>query len=159
MGKIISSSEYVVNVVDEVVAEAGLASYGITVETMSTTKSKNPVKVSKANSTTEYLTKTSDVVCVEVYEAAFERLDDEMQKKLIEMYISAISYDSEKDKLTIQNNQFLNMFNMCRKYGDEFIHVLESAYIAIQQIEDEEKEAKEREKEAKAAKKKQKQNM
>lgn len=154
MGKLISSSDYVVELVDTAVTEAGLAAYGITVETMSTTKSKHPVKVSKANSTTEYLTKTSDVICVEVYEAAFERLDDDMQKKLIEMYISSISFDSEKDKLTVQNNQFLNMFNMCRKYGDEFIHVLESAYIAIQQIEDEEKEEKERQKEAKASNKK-----
>lgn len=158
MAKPIKSSEYVQDLVDEAVEAAGLSAYGLTIETMSLTKSKDPVKVSKANSTTEYLTNKSDVVCIYIYEAAFERLDEESQKKIIEMAISSISYDSEKDKINIQNNPSLNTFNMCKKYGNGFVYTLEAAYIAIQQIADEEKEAKEAEKEAKATKKFKKQN-
>lgn len=154
MGKIFSSSEYVVEMVEKTFEESGLASYGFTLEVMSVTKSKQPIKVSKANPVTEHLVNASDVICVEIYEKAFERLSEDYQKKLVEMYISGISYDSEKDKLTIQNREVRNLFNMCKKYGNGFVSILEASYLAIDQIEEEEKEEKERLKAEKAAAKK-----
>lgn len=153
MGKLFDSSEYVVEMVSEEVSKVGLESIGITVKTMSLTKAKDIIKVSKANATTEHLAKCDDMVCVYVYEQAFERLDEEAQRKFVEMAISSVSYDSEKDKINIVSHPYLNLFRMCQKYGEEFVNTIEAGYLAIQQIEDEEREEKERLKEERAAKK------
>lgn len=69
------------------------------------------------------------------------------------MAISSVSYDSEKDKINIVSHPYLNLFRMCQKYGEEFVNTVEAGYLAIQQIEDEEREEKERLKEERAAKK------
>lgn len=143
MGKLFKTSSDLVKMFDDEFERVGLSSYGISLEVMSTIKSKNPVKVSKANSTTEYLTNTSDIICIEVYEAAMDRLSDEIKKLVVEMFISSVSYDSEKDKINIQTNPVQLLFNMSRKYGTEVVDKIETAYMAIQQIEDEEKEQKE----------------
>lgn len=153
MGKLFDSSEYVVEMVSEEVSKVGLESIGITVKTMSLTKAKDIIKVSKANATTEHLAKCDDMVCVYVYEQAFERLDEEAQRKFVEMAISSVSYDSEKDKINIVSHPYLNLFRMCQKYGEEFVNTVEAGYLAIQQIEDEEREEKERLKEERAARK------
>ena len=153
MGKLFDSSEYVVEMVSEEVSKVGLESIGITVKTMSLTKAKDIIKVSKANATTEHLAKCDNMVCVYVYEQAFERLDEEAQRKFVEMAISSVSYDSEKDKINIVSHPYLNLFRMCQKYGEEFVNTVEAGYLAIQQIEDEEREEKERLKEERAAKK------
>ena len=121
----------------------GLASYGLSLEVMSKAKSSNPIKVRKADSTTEYLTNTSDIICVEVFESAMDRLNDETRKLIIEMYMSSISYDSEKDKVVIQTNPIKLLFNMSKKYGPSVVDKIEAAYLAIDQIEEEEKEKKE----------------
>lgn len=143
MSKLFKTSDDLVQMFDQEFERVGLASYGISLEVMSTAKSKNPVKVSKANSTTEYLTNTNDIICVEVYEAAMDRLTNDIKKLVVEMFISSISYDSEKDKINIQNNPIQLLFNMSRKYGTDVVNKIESVYLAIQQIEDEEKEEKE----------------
>lgn len=153
MGKLFDSSEYVVEMVSEEVSKVGLESIGITVKTMSLTKAKDIIKVSKANATTEHLAKCDDMICVYVYEQAFERLDEEAQRKFVEMAISSVSYDSEKDKINIVSHPYLNLFRMCQKYGEEFVNTVEAGYLAIQQIEDEEREEKERLKEERAARK------
>lgn len=149
MSKLFKTSDDLVKMFEQEFERVGLASYGISLEVMSTIKSKNPVKVSKANSTTEYLTNTNDIICIEVYEAAMDRLNEEIKKIVVEMFISSISYDSEKDKINIQSNPIQLLFNMSRKYGSNVVDKIESVYLAIQQIEDEEKEEKELKKQKK----------
>ena len=63
--------------------------------------------------------------------------------------ISNVSYDTEKDKLNVEGDIAKEMFRMRRKY-DNYVDVMETAYLVIQQIEDEEKERKEAEKQRKA---------
>lgn len=155
MAKIFESSSYIVDMVNQAFEEAGLLSYGFNIEVMSVAKAKQVIKISKANPITEHLVNSnSDVICIEVYEKAFERLSDEYQKKLVEMYVSAVSYNSEKDKLIIQSREVRNLFNLCKKYGCEFVNVLETAYLTIDQIEEQEKEEKERAKALEKAAKK-----
>ena len=61
----------------------------------------------------------------------------------------SFSYDTEKDKLNVEGDIAKEMFRMRRKY-DNYVDILESAYIAIEQIEEEEKQRKEEEKARKA---------
>ena len=88
-----------------------------------------------------------------IYEAALERLDEEDQRKLFEMALSVLSFDSEKGKLLIDSTPNAAVINMCKKYGNDFIEKVELQNLLIQQIEEEEKEAKAAAKEAKANKK------
>ena len=64
--------------------------------------------------------------------------------------MSNISYDNERDKITVDTEFSHELFRMRRKYGN-YIDIAEEAEIVINQIEEEEKERKEAEKAQKAA--------
>jgi len=136
--------------------ETGLAQMGVDLKIISITKARNVLKTSKAGATVNYLTK-KDAILV-IYEEAFDRLSDEYKDKLMEGAISNISYDSEKDKLNVENDIAKEIFRMRRKYPN-YVDIMEASYIVIEEIEDEERRRKEEEKlkkaEERAAKKRQ----
>jgi predicted nucleic acid-binding Zn-ribbon protein len=143
MAKIFETSADIAELAQDKFEDTGLAQMGIDLKVLSVTKSKSVLKVSRANATTHYLT-NKDVILL-VYEEAFDRLSDEFKNKLMEGAISNISYDSEKDKLNVEGDVAKEMFRMRRKH-DNYVDVMETAYLVIQQIEDEEKQRKEEEK-------------
>ena len=155
--KFFETSEDIKELIQNKFEGTGLDQLGINLKIVSVTKGKNVLKASKAGATVQYLTKKDAILTV--YEEAFDRMSDEMKEKLIEGCISNISYDTEKDKLNVEGDVAKEIFRMRRKY-DDYVDVMESAYIVIQQIEDEEKQRKEEEKlrkaEEKAAKKRNK---
>lgn len=157
MAKIFETSEDIARLVEEQFDNIGLETYGIKVKVMSVTKAKEVIKATKASAATEFLAKKDkgieSIIQVQVYEAAFDRLDDKTQDMLIEMAFSGISYDSEKDKINVDSNPYNAIFRMRRKYGNEFIDKLETSFIVMETIEQEEKERKEAEKAANKAKK------
>jgi hypothetical protein len=128
--------------------ETGLAQMGVDLKIISITKARNVLKTSKAGATVNYLTK-KDAILV-IYEEAFDRLSDEYKEKLMEGAISNISYDSEKDKLNVENDIAKEIFRMRRKYPN-YVDIMEASYIVIEEIEDEERRRKEEEKMRKAA--------
>ena len=78
-----------------------------------------------------------------------------------------MSYDTEKERLIIDNRPYADLFNMRHtkdangnEYLDQYDNALETCALLLQQIEDEQKQAKEEEKvrkaEERAAKKAQK---
>ena len=121
---------------------------GVDLKIISITKARNVLKTSKAGATVNYLTK-KDAILV-IYEEAFDRLSDEYKEKLMEGAISNISYDSEKDKLNVENDIAKEIFRMRRKYPN-YVDIMEASYIVIEEIEDEERRRKEEEKMRKAA--------
>ena len=70
---------------------------------------------------------------------------------------SNISYDTDKDKVAVESDIAKEMFRMRKKY-ENYVDILETSYIIIDEIEEEEKQRKEEEKirkaEERAAKKK-----
>jgi hypothetical protein len=126
--------------------ETGLAQMGIELKLLSVTKAKNVLKASKAGATVNYLTKKD--AFLSIYEEAFDRLSDEYKEKLIEGALSNIEYDTEKDKLNVETDIAKEIFRMRRKY-ENYADILETSYLVISQIEEEEKEKKAAEKEAK----------
>ena len=153
MGKLFTTCDDIAELILKQFDETGLEAYGINLKIMSTKKSKDILKVSKASATTEFIIKLDSVIQVCVYEAAFDRLPDDAKNLLIEMALSTIHYDSEKDKLSVDTNPYNQLFNAKRKYNAETaLNVLELGYSVIEQIEQEEKEKKESEKEAKKKK-------
>ncbi len=147
MAKIFETSQDIAELAQDKFEETGLPQMGINLKVLSVTKSKNVLKVSRANATTHFLT-DKDVILV-VYEEAFDRLSDEFKNKLMEGAISNISYDTEKDKLNVENDIAKEMFRMRRKH-ENYVDVVETSYLVVEQIEDEEKRRKEEEKLRKA---------
>lgn len=129
---------------------------GINLKVVSTPKSKQILKLSKASATTEFLIREDDVITLVVYEDAFNRLDDMNKLLLIKGVFSLVSYDYDKDKLIIDNRPYSDLFNMrhsCDSNGNEYLdkydNALEIAAMTIEQIEEEEKQKKEEEKKRK----------
>ena len=146
MAKIFETSKDLLELANDKFEDAGLI-HTVSLRVLSTKKAKNVLKVSRANAILNGVTK-DDVVLV-IYEEAFDRLSDEFKNKLMEGVFSNVSYDSEKDKVIVENDIAKEIFRMRRKY-DNYVDILESSYVAMEQIEEEEKQRKEEEKARKA---------
>lgn len=149
MAKIFKTDDDIVELAEELFDETSLPQMGINLKVMSVTKAKDVIKVSKANATTEFLTNSEDIVTLYIYEDAFDRLSEEYQKVLMEGALSNISYDSEKEKLNIDNSRYGETLRMRRKY-DNYIDIIETSVLVIDEIQEEERQRKEEEKERKA---------
>ena len=151
MAKIFETSEDIVDLAYSKFNDTELNHMGINLRVMSVTKSKDVLKVARANATTEFLTKKSDIVTLFVYEELFDRLTDEQKEKLMEGALSNISYDAEKEKLNVNSDKVVEIINMRRKYL-EYVDIVEQVYIIAEQLAEEEKRRKEEEREAKKEK-------
>jgi len=156
MAKIFETSQDIAELAQDKFEDTGLAQMGINLKVLSITKAKNVLKVSRASATTHFLT-NKDVILL-IYEEAFDRLSDEFKSKLMEGAISNITYDSEKDKINVDGDIAKEIFRLRKKY-DNYVDAVETSYIVMQQIEDEEKQRKEEEKMRKAAEKAAKKNQ
>lgn len=154
MAKFFKTNDEVVEFITNKFRELELNSYGLTLQLMSTNKAKEIIKLSRANSKTEFILGKNDIIQVEVFEAAFERLSEDAKHTLTEMMFSNISFDLDKDKMEIDTNPFNQIFRMRQKYGNVIIDHMELASLVMSQIAEEEQEAKEAAKEAKKNKKK-----
>lgn len=149
MSKIFESSDEVVAIAREMFKETGLLNYGLTLKIMSVPKAKEILKVTKASPATEFLTNNEGIIQLFVFEKAFERLDENSQKMLLDMAFSNVWYDTDKDKLNIDTTPNAAIIRMRQKYGNDILDKVELALVTMQQIEEEEREAKEAAREAK----------
>jgi hypothetical protein len=152
MSKIFDTSEDLVTLSQSIFAKTGLDSVGIRMKVLSLTKSNVAAKVSKANATTNFISHGSIDIVLYLYEEVLDRLDEDARGRLIEGALSNAYYDSEKDKLNIDNSPFGEVIRMSKKYPN-YIQDLETVQLTIEQIVEEEKERKAAEKEAKKASK------
>ena len=145
MSKLGKLSDETVELVMNIAAETGLERF-INVEPMNVLKSKKLIKISKASSTTEYLSKKIDTVCVYIYEKAFERLTDSQKELLIKDALNSVSYDNEKGRINIGCPSITVSLDGLSKFGEDLLNAAECGVLAIQQIIDEEKEKKQNKK-------------
>ena len=156
MDRIFETSQDILDLARAKFEDAGLV-HTVGLRVLSTKKAKNVLKVLRANAIVHGVTK-DDVVLI-IYEEAFDRLPEEYKEKLMEGVFSNVSYDADKDRLNVESDIAKEMFRMRRKY-ENYVDMMETSYIVIQQIEDEEKQRKAEEQmrkaEERAAKKKEK---
>lgn len=150
MAKIFTTSDDLDDMAKKIFADTGLPQVGVRLKVLSLTKSPVAAKVMKANATTNFISHNSIDVVLYLYEDVLDRLDEDMRARLIEGALSNVSYDTEKDKLNIDNTPYSEVIRMSKKYS-EYIHDLETVQLVSEQIQEEEKERKEAEKEAKKA--------
>ena len=156
MTKVFKTSDDVYEFITKEWENHGCSNIGVNLKVVSTPKSKQILKLSKASATTEFLIRESDVITLTVYEDAFSRLDELNRLLLIKGVFSLVSYDYDKDRLIIDNRPYSDLFNMRHavdnngvEYLDKYDNALEIAAMTIEQIEEEERQRKEEEKERK----------
>ena len=150
MSKIFETSEDLANIGQSKFVETGLADVGIRLKVLSLTKSNVAAKVQKANATTNFISHGQIDLVLYLYEDVLDRLDEDTRARLIEGALSNAYYDSDKDKLNIDNSPFGEVIRMSKKYP-HYIQDLETVQLTIEQILEEEKERKAAEREAKKA--------
>jgi hypothetical protein len=134
----------------------GLTQMGVEFQALNAKKAKEVVKVSKASEITEILSNKESLVIVIVYEDAFDRVDEKTRWMWIRMALDCVSYDPEKDKISLTTPVVSVPLGFYHKYGNVAVQNAELALLTIQQIQDQEKERKEAEKALKKSKKKNK---
>lgn len=133
--------------VQSIVREYGLDKY-IDFQVMNKFKAKEVVKVQVANPLVNTL--TSKEVVVFVYEDAFDRVDDATKMMWLKSELNKVSYDLEKEKVSISNKVVSVHLDFYQTYGKDAIDKAELAIHTIAILEEEEKQRKA---DAKASKK------
>ncbi len=140
--------------VQDVATEMGLVQMGVEFQALNTKKAKEVVKISKASEVTEILSDKENLVVVIVYEEAFDRVEEKDRWMWIRMALDCVSYDMEKDKISLNTPIVAVPLGYYQKYGNLAVQKAELALLTIQQIQDEEKEKKAAEKALRKSKKK-----
>ena len=144
MSKIFETTEDLLKICQSKFIESGLADVGIRLKVLSLTKSNVAAKVQKANATTNFISHGQIDLVLFLYEDVLDRLDEDARARLIE----GAYYDTEKDKLNIDNSPFGEVIRMSKKYPN-YINDLETVELTIEQLAEELKERKAAEREAK----------
>lgn len=148
MAKLFKLSDETQNLIDEMVDEFGLNHY-MNFKCFGIKKQRQVIKVKKASPTEEGMGDSTDCVIIIVAEDVFERLSDEQQKILLNDALSEVFYDDEKDKIIVTQPEITVTLGGWQKWGEKLINAQETAILAKEQIEEEERERKAAEKEAK----------
>lgn len=154
MAKLTMASPDIEKLVQDVATEMGLVQMGVEFQALNTKKAKEVVKISKASEVTEILSDKENLVVVIVYEEAFDRVEEKDRWMWIRMALDCVSYDMEKDKISLNTPIVAVPLGYYQKYGNLAVQKAELALLTIQQIQDEEKEKKAAEKALRKSKKK-----
>ena len=153
MAKLGKISDETSELIDKIISENGLENY-INIKSFSANKSRELIKIKKANPIEGELTKDDQTVFVIVYEKVFVRLADNMKEILMRDVLSSIQYNMENDKIVIGSPHITVTTWGRQKYGDDLLNAAETAVLMMEQVEEEEKEMKQMERENKKNKKK-----
>lgn len=154
MGKLSIARPETEKLVQDVAREMGLIAYGLVFQTLCTKKSKEVVKVLKANEPTEIVTDKEKLIVVIIYEDAFDLVDDKTRYMWVRMALDTVSYDMEKDKVSLSAPTITMTLGCYQKFGNVATQHAELSLHIIQQLEELEKQRKAEAKAAKASRKK-----
>jgi len=141
MAKFTKASEDIEAIVNDVAQEIGLTNF-MEFEALHMPKAKDVVTVTKASALAEYLSKREDLVLVIVREDAFDLVDEDTKKLWIRMAMDSVSYDSEKDRITIGVPSITIPVGFYERYKEKAIESALLARYTLSQIEDAEKQRK-----------------
>ena len=140
--KIIKESDDIIEFVEKIIDTTALKGY-VEFRVLNNESQKALVTASKASATVEHFARTSPCVIVYVNEEVWYRLDDEnMREMLVRDAIDGVSFDPEKDKLTVEKPQINISVGTWMKYGEKLVKAAETVVLTQKQIEEEKKEAK-----------------
>lgn len=151
MARLQKLSDDNVKFIDDIIVAQGLDHY-IDFYLFGMPKSKVLSKVKFTSADADCRTSKPQGVCICIYEEAFDMLNDDQKKMLIEDILMGVKYDFDSDKIKLGCPSINISCEGRAKYGDDLINAAEAAVLAIQQIEDEERQRKEEKKSKKGTK-------
>ena len=110
----------------------------VTITLIGNERAKDIFKITKANDLLKF--RTNDDIIIVVNEKSFEQLPPEFQRIVADEAITYISYNSEDDKVSVNQPDFTAHTGVLRKYGFELI---ERVRESVKSLYDAEKEAEE----------------
>ncbi len=152
MAKLEKASEDIIEFITKIIIEHGLDAFA-TFRFFELPKQKEFIKVNKANATSEFFAKTSDLCTVFVNPRIWDRLDEQLRHMLVENALSGIHYEEKENgtgRLVVEQPNLLISSGCYAVFGKQLVDAAEIAYHAFEQIKEEDK----KEKEAKKASKK-----
>ena len=151
MAKLEKASDDIIQFIESIIRSHGLDTFA-TFRFFELPKQKELIKVTKANATSEYFAKASDMCTVFVNPRVWDRLEDKQRTLLTENALNGIHYDDEKSKLIIEQPNLMISSDCYAKFGSQLVDAAEIVVHTVQQIKEEDKKAKEDKKAAKAEK-------
>lgn len=122
----------------QVIDSTDLENY-ITFDLVTNNKLKEVFKVAKANDYEKH--KTSVDVKIFINEDVFEKLDEIQQVIVAESALAYVSYDLEKDKLTISKPDVMGHSGVISKFGDKvYLNTLSVIRETFSQIKEQKEE-------------------
>ena len=145
MAKFYTADEEIQNLVHEVAAELNLENF-MDFEALCVPKAKEVVTVSRASKVAEYLSGRDDLILVMVFDEIFDQFDEKTKYMFIRMAMDTISFDSEKDKITIGCPMISVPVSFYQKYEKAAVDTALLGQLSIAQWEDKKKQEKEEKK-------------
>jgi len=119
---------------DQVIRERKLAEL-INITLLSNDTAKEIFKVTKANELLKF--RTGDDVIIVINEKIFEQLNPEQRMIVAEEAISALSFNSDKDKFEIKKPDVITFSGVLRKYSYEKWEILNESIKTLYNVEKE----------------------
>ena len=162
MAKFFKADESIVKIVDEISNELGFFQDGIDFEVLDVVNLKEVVKVVKANEYAEYLSSRENLILILCNGEAFEMLPEKVEEGEVDnrymwlrLAMDQISYDTEKDKITIGCPKIEVPVGCFEKFGKAAVDsALLAQYTLAQMAEKKAQERAERAAQKKEGKKK-----
>lgn len=149
MAKLEKASDDIIEFIENIVMDHGIDHFA-EFRFFELPKQKEAIRVARANATSEYFAKTSDMCTVFVNPKIWDRLDDEQKTLLVENALCGIYYDNDKGRLVVGQPNLMIASDCYTKFGAKLVDAAEIAMHALEQIKEEERKEKE---EARAKKK------
>ena len=118
---------------NQVISEARLDQYGVTIKVLANNRAKEIFKVSKANDLLKY--RTGDDVTIVLNEKIFDKLTEQQKIIVVEEAVAYISYDLENEKLVITQPDFIAHSGVLSKYTFNIVNVVRESIKTLYQVE------------------------
>ena len=145
MAKLEKASDDIIEFITGIIESHALDSFA-TFRFFELPKQKELIKVTKANATSEYFAKTTDMCTIFVNPRIWDKLEDRQKTLLTENALNGVYYDEKDDgsgKLVVDQPNLMISSDCYAKFGSDLVDAAEVAMHAFVQVKEEDKKARE----------------
>ena len=133
-----TASQDIIDSVQSIAIELDLDKYVEFLVFNNKKKSKEIVKIQRANEVAEYASNKDSLICLFVKENAYYRGDEQNRYLWLRQAMEKITYDFENDKVALNAPMLSIPLNCYHKYGENALKNAELGIMVLQQVEQEE---------------------
>lgn len=133
-----TASQDIIDSVQSIAIELDLDKYVEFLVFNNKKKSKEIVKIQRANEVAEYASNKDSLICLFVKESAYYRGDEQHRYLWLRQAMEKITYDFENDKVALNAPMLSIPLSCYHKYGENALKNAELGIMVLQQVEQEE---------------------